>query len=358
MLLHKGLLISSVSAHNPKVTMSSSPTPTFDETLQSITAVKLNEIEKQRVAYEEVAAGIFAAKEKAAKAALVDDKESLLQRVELLIAAVKQWKGAGKLLGTTVGGKLELGNLEFWMKQAREEVGFDIKIIRGWEETLEAHVRHTSNRLGMAKLSGDMYLEFLASGDSNVPYYGGMVPGVGGSGDGIQDEDFDMLADAPGEHARRPGNQPSEDAAERKASIAKEEFISTVFEEHPISFSNLFSYLDNLFEPEEVAQALAEVRASNYRFGLEFDMGDIRHNIHNILENLLASGLMSEQQRVVIKHIQGNSAAREQVVSISNMRMANIDTWAWPKEGVKVRMRRDTSDDFWYAFLFLIMNFE
>ncbi|KAH9476813.1 hypothetical protein JR316_0010728 [Psilocybe cubensis] len=329
--------------------MSSFPTPTFNDTLQSIAIAKLEEIEKQRVAYGNAIASIFAKKENMVKTngapvSVVADKEDLLKRIEHLIEAVKQWNGAGKLHGTTVGGRLELSNLEFGIKQAREEVGFDMKIIRGWEETLEGHVQHISNRLQMAKLAGEMYLEYLSSGDSEVPYYGGRLPGSGGV---EEDEDFDMLSDAPGEHSKSSENMNQDsDDAERKARIAHEKFVSTAFEEHTTSFSNLFDYLDNLFEPEEVTQALAEVRASNYRFGVQFDAEHIGDSIHDILEDLLTSGLVDGQQREVIEHIQGNPTARDQVISIATMRVLNIDTWSWPKEGVKVAIRSQRSDEF------------
>lgn len=337
--------MSSVSAQN-QVTMSSTA-PTFDETLQSITTIKLNEIEKQRIAYQELAAGIFAAKNTGEVDS--DDKESLLQRVELLIATVKQWSGAGKLKGTTVGGKLQLSNLDFWMKLAREEMGFDLKIIHGWRETLEAHIQHTSRRFDMAKLSGEMYLECLASGDTKVPYFGGMEIGKGGH----EDEDFDMMADAPGSNTRQATSSfDHHPTSERQARLEKEKFVSTAFEEHPISINTLFAYLDGLFEPEEAAQALDKVRASIHRFGLALEAKYIgQRDVLCAIRSLLATGLMNEKQRIAIKQITEteNVVALEEVARVLNLRMASLETWAWPQEGLKVTMRGHVNENFRYT---------
>jgi hypothetical protein len=87
----------------------------------------------------------------------------------LLAKAVKAWTGSGTLTSErTVGGHLNLYDLDFWLQQARRDPSFSREIAARWAETLEEHIRHTTTRFDAATLFGKLFNEWLASGDSVV----------------------------------------------------------------------------------------------------------------------------------------------------------------------------------------------
>lgn len=89
---------------------------TFSQTLQFITSVKLEELEKQRLAYHAHAKVLEEAN------ATGDD---LIKKVEILLKAVRTWIGSGALDPTsTVGGKLNLRNLDLWLLQTKQDPSF------------------------------------------------------------------------------------------------------------------------------------------------------------------------------------------------------------------------------------------
>jgi hypothetical protein len=98
------------------------PSLAFNKTLQFITAIKLQELEKQQLAYQTHAKIIQEAK----------NASSDLARVELLLNAVHSWSGPGAVgsLGV-VGSSLYLSNLSLWILQAKSDPSFDFNIVKG-----------------------------------------------------------------------------------------------------------------------------------------------------------------------------------------------------------------------------------
>ena len=129
----------------------------FSQTLQFITSIKLQELEKQRVAYQ-----VHAKVPEEASAA----GDNLLSRVEILLKAVRSWSGSGVLSSSsTLGGNLNLQNLDLRMPQAKHDPSFSSEILLDWIETLETHIRHSMMRFDCAKLFGNLFNEWLATGD-------------------------------------------------------------------------------------------------------------------------------------------------------------------------------------------------
>ncbi|KAG6881077.1 hypothetical protein C0993_002929, partial [Termitomyces sp. T159_Od127] len=130
----------------------------FGQTRQFITSTKLEELEKQRISYQEHAKVLQ-------KADACGD--NLIEKVELLLEAVQSWAGSGSVDKLdSVSGKLNLANLRIWLPQAKQDPNFDMDILRSWIDTLEAHIRHSLMRFDGAKLFGSLFNEWIASGDS------------------------------------------------------------------------------------------------------------------------------------------------------------------------------------------------
>jgi len=287
-------------------------TSSFSQTLQFITDIKLQELEKQRLAYQ-------------AHAKIIDEANAfgaqgdILKKVETLAKAVKSWSGSGSLSGMKiVGGKLQMTNLEFWLQQAKKDPSFSPEIAQGWAETLEEHIRHTVMRFDSAKLFGTLFNEWLASGDSvALAYQAG-----------------------PGEVDVASGSEFVE-VGRKEMYEQKEKLVSIIFEDHSVDVKELNAYLGDLFSSEEATMALEKLRKELKDFSYWFQRKTIAvADVRNAIKGLLASGLMDEEKRTTLKAFEENPTVLNEVASVLNMRMASLDSWAWPEEGILVEFRR------------------
>ena len=290
-------------------------TSSFSQTLQFITDIKLQELEKQRLAYK-------------AHAKIIDEANAfgvqgdILKKVEVLAKAAKSWSGSGLLSETKiVGGKLQLTNLEFWLQQARKDPSFSREIAQGWAETLEEHIRHTVMRFDSAKLFGTLFNEWLASGDSvALAYQAG--PG-----------ETDVASEA--------GSSDAVEVGRKEMFEQKEKLVSIIFEDYSIDVKELNAYLADLFSSEEATKALEKLRKELKDFSYWFQRNTITVNdVRNAIKGLLASGLMDEEKRTTLNAFEENSTVLDEVASVLNMRMASVDSWAWPEQGIQIEFRR------------------
>jgi hypothetical protein len=303
-----------ITRPNPTMAATKS-TSSFSQTLQFITDIKLQELEKQRLAYKAHAKIIDAANAFGAQG-------DILKKVEALAKAAKSWSGSGSLSGLKiVGGKLEMTNLEFWLQQARKDPSFSREIAQGWAETLEEHIRHTVMRFDSAKLFGTLFNEWLASGDSvALAYQAGP-------------EETDAASES--------GSSEVVEVGRKEMFEQKEKLVSIIFEDHSVDVKELNEYLTDLFSSEEATKALEKLRKELKDFSYWFQRNTITvTDVRNAIKGLLASGLMDEEKRTTLKTFEENSTVLDEVASVLNMRMASLDTWAWPEQGILVEFRR------------------
>ncbi|CAA7262530.1 unnamed protein product [Cyclocybe aegerita] len=284
----------------------------FSHTLQIITETKLDELEKQRRSHQEHATVLNE----------VRNCDDVLRKVELLANAIKSWTGSGALNDSqTVGGKLHLPDLDFWLLQAKQDPSFSLSTAHGWVDALEEHIKHNSTRFDAATLFGRLLNEWLASGDSN----GGF------------------------EEAKQTNASGDEDASDtsfvevgrKELHEQKEKFNFIVFEDHPVDKRELVAYLEKLFQADEAKAGLEALRKDLKNFGHLLQRRPIfRGNVSNAIQGILLSGLMDEEKRDTLKAFQESPTAKDELASVLNMRMSKIKNWAWPKEGMPVEFRR------------------
>ena len=318
--------MASTSISNPSAKSS------FSQTLHFITDIKLQELETQRLAYQEHSKVLSEAK-------AAGEKGDILKRVELLAKAIKSWMGSGTVMKPTggsgspqvVGGKLHLSDLEFWLQQAKKDPSFSREIAAGWAETLEQHIRHTALRFDAAKLFGTLFNEWLASGDSStVAYQPGADDAVSESG---ASSSFEFV---------EPGRKEMHDHKVKLESI--------IFDDFSVDTEKLKVYLESLFESEEATKSLEKLRKEIHDFGYTFKRKTItKADVETAIKGVLATALMDEEKRSTLKAFQENPTVLDEVASVLNMRMANIKSWSWPKEGIVVEFRRHLNSKYRYV---------
>ena len=230
-------------------------------------------------------------------------------------------------------------NLEFWLQQAKKDPSFSREIAQGWVETLEEHIRHNLTRFDAAKLFGVLFNEWLASGDSVALAYQA----------GADDNDLPDAASDGG------ASSDFVEVGRRELYEQKEKFQSIIFEDHPIDVKKLKDYLEGLFNSEEGTKALEKLRKEIKSFSKWFQRAVISTgDVKNAIQGLLASGLMNEDKRTTLKAFEENPTVLDEVASVLNMRMASLDSWSWPKEGIVVEFRRHLNGK--YRFVYILAH--
>lgn len=280
----------------------------FGETLQFITTVKLDELEKQRLAYQE-------------HARVVDDARALgvdsLARVERLLGAVRAWPGYSA--GEATAGAPDLDSLELWLAQARADPsGVPPALLRRWGDALEAHMRRVGTGFDYARLFGRLFTEWIESGDGAAP--------------------------APAEETAEGG------AAEEFVEVGRKEMHdqraqleALVFEEQTIDTAALEEYLDGLFlAHRDAANTLKDVREDMGKFGKSLMATRwTPATLKTTITSLLSEDLLNNEKSRTLEEFARNESVLEEVASVLNMHLSRIGSWQWtPKEGVAIEMRR------------------
>ncbi|KAF5329800.1 hypothetical protein D9619_009071 [Psilocybe cf. subviscida] len=303
-----------LSRHLSHINMASSISgSSFSQTLQFITKIKLQELEKQRKAYQ-------------AHARVIDEVASFdtIKKVEVLAKAVKAWSGSGALPDpktATIGGRLQLENLEFWLQQAKNDPSFSDEVAKEWAATLEEHIGHMGTRFDAARLFGNLFNEWLSSGDSVALEYqtGPEAAAVDTPSDGKEFVDVGRA-----------------EMYEQKAALE-----SIIFKEPAVDTAALKDYLAALFSSEDAAKALKDLRKEMKKESLNLQRRKVNADeVKTIIRGLLITGLMDEEKRTTLKAFEENANIMKEIASVLNMRVAGLDTWVWPTEGISFEFRR------------------
>ena len=184
---------------------------------------------------------------------------------------------------------------------------------------METHILHNLMRFDYAKLFGNLFNEWLASGDSATN-----VNSLSGESDDVDPTSLSQFVDV--------GRKEKHEQQERLVSIVFDE--GAVDPERPVTYST------DLFSGEEAKKILTRVRSDMECFGSNLRRKSITESdVKNSIRGLLAAGLMDEGKRATLAEFLENSTVVTEVASVLNMRMASLDTLAWPSEGPTVEMR-------------------
>lgn len=306
--------------------MTASSGSVFSETLQTITTTKLEELKKQRIAFEEEYAALLAA---------ADAEKDLLKCVHLLVDGTKSCLGlktekrqekTGRLGRVLIGGtrnirlETDIQNLDRFLEQARFDPSVSSKILLDWEQTLLQYLQVQSSKFTYADLYGKLVTEWLSSDKATKMSDGDVEMG----------ESFEEL----------PG-------ARRLAS--RNEWEKTVFEAATVDVSAFKNYLENVFiaENKDGAAAIQDLRKKIEEFesSLATPSQFTVYNLRSTISGLQNSDLLSNEKREALKDFLSNDVILAEIADILNVRMVALDRWTWG-EYVSLEQRRKLNGDF------------
>lgn len=302
----------------------------FSDTLQEITNIKLDEISKRRTAFEKVKSSILSS---------IQSQSDPVERLVLLSDGVRKCfsiraKSENKAIrGETKHLRLEiqLKNLDRFLAQARHDPSVSTKALGEWERELLGYLDTQSLRFQYASLYGELVTEWLSeSGEKK----------------------HEVGADARGDH-----DIEEEEAFEDVGSAAKlksrSEWERTIFEPAGVDTNTLLEYLDTLFGVGSVGsaedetgkrkrQALKQLRQDVEAFEAELARPDQfnQDSLKWVIQGLLASDLLTNEKREVLKDFMGNPIIMSEIADVLNMQFSALDSWNWGPGGVPVEQRR------------------
>ncbi|KAI0489931.1 hypothetical protein F4859DRAFT_172612 [Xylaria cf. heliscus] len=292
----------------------------FSETLQEITNTKLEELSKKRSKFETSKAELLSR---------LENETDPLKRLGLLSQGVKD----SYAMKTTKDGnilpgqsklpdlELELKNLENFMAQSKYDPSITPELMRGWEESLLRHLNMQSSKLEYASLYGQLVTEWLSTEKA-------------ATGDG---EDVDMA-------------EGFEDLGDSIKREARQGWEKVVFEPAGVDQQALRTYLLDLFglrgegnKPAR-AKALEQLRdkLSKFENALAGPRQLNNATLTWIIEGLLASDLLTDERREVLRDFLGSPTILTEVADVLNMRLASLSSWSWG-ESVNLEQHRKIS---------------
>jgi hypothetical protein len=217
----------------------------FSSTLQTITTTKLEELSKQRLAFESTYSTLVTTAEA---------EKNPLQQILLLLDGIKtcldvkttKTKQKGRL-GRVIpcgpsSGRLEtdLSNLEHFIEQARYDPSVSPKVLEDWKKCLLQYLAVQSSKYEYADLYGKLVTEWLSLEKTATP-----------------DGDVDML-------------ESFEELPGIKKLDARSKWEKSVFEPAVVDITGLDTYLQKLFitKKKQVAKAIDHLRGKVEQFEL------------------------------------------------------------------------------------------
>lgn len=296
----------------------------FSQTLQDITATKLQELSKKRAAFEEL---------KAAAIARSDAQNDPIHMLRALSEGTEACFGIRRMPGGDSvyrGGqhpKLEadLGNLNRFIDQARFDPSISTQIVQRWRENLINHLEMKSLKYQYADLYGQLTVEWLSSSRSK------------GETTRPAEQSIDYSDDL----------DDFEEVSVKARLEARQMWERSVFEPDNVDSDAITRFLDDLFEGEEAQKALQSLRDGISDIENEFGQSIQFNNITLTwaIKGLLASELLTNEKRDVLRDFLSNPTILSELADVLNMRIHALDTWSWGSE-VSVEARRSLNGKF------------
>ncbi|KAB8237406.1 uncharacterized protein BDW43DRAFT_297724 [Aspergillus alliaceus] len=293
------------------------------QTLRSITDIKISELSKQRSLFQKQ-------REQILKAAA--NAPDLRSKAQVLLEGVTKLNGYANDAfdredldtypeepETTVeNGTARAAhvNIRRFLLQSQYDPSVSDRSLKGWVAQLEDEVKVLQLRHEHASFYSSLVTEWLANLESE--------------GDS-----------AAATEEQGAGLEPVGRAEMHEQRATWEQYV---FHEASVDEKTINAYLDQLFTKTNLSQqALKDLRLKIKTFGDEltakrtwFTVDDLKW----VSKALLKSDLLTREKSAILKDFMLNKSVAQEVADVLNMRLASLESWHWPSEGVPMEMRR------------------
>ena len=275
----------------------------LSKTLESITVLKIKELEKQKRRYEERKHGIL----EAAEGIDGDQRKKVFSLLSGVIDLVP-----------SASSDPSVANITKWTHQAAHDRSMPPTKLLDFEKQLVLALDVGTRRLDLADLHSRLLMEWLNPPGQSIGH------------------------PATGEHA---GSEESFEVIEKdRLQQLVNKFESVVFTPVETDEIAIDQYLAGLFEGDKGSSALDRIRGlireqGEARLGesAPFDESSIQWCIRCLMKN----DLLDDSKKATLRDILQDRAVILEVADVLNMRYKDLDSWSWDEpNGVPVLPRR------------------
>ncbi|KAK4104745.1 hypothetical protein N658DRAFT_483599 [Parathielavia hyrcaniae] len=259
-------------------------TDILSQTLSSITAIKLDQLQKQKAAYEDK------------KRSLCED---VVFEVDTAKRAKKLLKGCEELRPLGLNKNPAFSSLDEFFDQAEYDPSVTEPMLKEYEAGIHGHLRAQTNKYEFASLYGMLVEEWTASSNSGSPSTN-------------KGADFVVVG--------------REEMHQQRATW--EEYV---FRAKETDGNAIKSYLGDVFSSKEATRALKTLRdrlkefQKDWKSQVHFD----NTKLEIVIKGMLRSDILTEAKRTTLRDFLGNNVVLSEIASVLNMRMSTIGTWKW-----------------------------
>ena len=264
----------------------------MSRTLQSITATKIQELERQRRLYED--------RKKEGLNELRKKPDHARARVSELLACVSDLR---------VCSSQDLGNLRRWINQAEYDPSVGETALKGVESTLRSKLDIGSRKLDLADLYSRMLTEWIDSANQvNIE-----SPSAEST---TLDDDFEMVQSRQKERLQQ----------------LRDKFEQVVFEPLQTNETEIQRYLEKLFVGHTGEKALDWFRERMRGMGknfLEETTPFDEKTLRWCIKALLRQDLLNDEKKATLQDFLRDEAVLAEIRDVLNMRYRDLRNWSW-----------------------------
>jgi len=290
----------------------------LSQKLQSITDIKLRELQKQRKSF-------FSRKD--ALIAQVDEAVSEQDKIRELLRGIVKLHPSNpeKPLGEfkdweldEVSGDSTLSSIRRFVDQSQYDPSIPASMLVRFKTQLYEMIEKSSQKLDYADRYSRLLTEWLGSDAASVAET---------ADNASSDGEFEVI----------------ERQQERLQQLS-EKFESVVFSPADVDTNAIQELLASLFEDEGAEKALEQLRRRISGFGNRL-ASDPKPSTKPVLEwcirGLLQSDLLSDQKKTTLEDFMKDKVVLAETVDVLNMRYVDLKSWSWDADvGIPVAPRR------------------
>ncbi|KAK3904400.1 hypothetical protein C8A05DRAFT_31814 [Staphylotrichum tortipilum] len=257
----------------------------LSQTLASITAIKLDQLQKQKDAYESKKRSLC---------------EEVASETDTAKRAKKLLKGAREI--GVLGHKNSEGmdELDEFFDQAEYDSSVTESMLNQYEAQIHGRLQVQTNKYDFASLYGKLVNEWIEAGSS------------------------DAGADAGGSPFVVVGR---EEMHQQRATW--EEYV---FKAKETDGQAIKAYLEDVFSSKEAKKALGVVREKIERFQKK-EWNERQHfsgdTLPSLFKAMLRSDMLTEEKRTTLRGFMENKVVLSEIADVLNMRMTTLESWTW-----------------------------
>lgn len=273
------------------------------QTLQTVTNIKIRELDKQRQSYKNRKAQIIEG---------ANNQEDVLERVSYLFKEIRQPRERDPLI---YSNELNIGR---WLEQSKFDPSIPEAKLLDYEEQLRNALDIGERKLDLAHLYSRLLIEWLQAPTT----YGAELEDLDQS---ASDDSFEVV----------------ENTQKARLDQLRDKFAKVVFEPLETNEVEIDNYLRQLFHGRYGDLALERLRTAVSGYGSTMDKPSFQMTDQTLkwsIQALLKIDLLNDEKKASLNEFLKEETVLTEIRDVLNMRLRTLSEWNWDlgEEGMPV----------------------